>query len=114
MQLTQFICREYQHESGRCARNENCGRCHVAGRCEFCAIRGNIETCKKCGVKDMKKARGILPTRRQKEMMSKAGLIPDNWLVIVETDVKLQVRNKRTGQNRSIPNYIKKDRRQTV
>lgn len=51
----------------------------------------------------MKKARGILPTRRQKEIMSKAGLVPDNWLVVMETDVRLHIRSKRTGQNRYIP-----------
>ena len=100
MQLTQFKCK-YLHESGRCELRENCMRCHAAGRCEFCNQR-YTEKCWKCEVKDMKNARGILPTRRQKVIMSKAGLVPDNWLVIVETDVKLQVRSKRTGQNRNI------------
>lgn len=102
MQLTQFECKYYLHESGRCDHNENCMRCHVAGRCEFCNQR-YTDKCNECEVKDVKKARGILPTRRQKVIMSKAGLVPDHWLVILETDVKLQVRSKRTGQNRYIP-----------
>lgn len=107
MQLTGFLCR-YLTAQG-CDHYENCERCHIAGRCEFCRNR-YTEECGECGVKDMGKARAILPTRKQKEIIRNAGLIPDNWLVKAETDQQLHIQSKRSGQNK----YIKKDRLQTV
>lgn len=107
MQLTGFLCKYISNE--QCDHYENCERCHTAGRCEFCRNRGQ-EICKECGVRDVGKVRAVLPTRRQKEIISKAGLISDNWLVKSETDYQLHVVSKRSGQNK----YIKKDRLQTV
>lgn len=40
------------------------------------------------------------PTRAQKEIISKHGLIPNNWNVIFESKTDLEIVSRRSGQKR--------------
>lgn len=42
------------------------------------------------------------PTREQKEIMSKAGLVPGNWNVITDNKAEMEVISKRSGQRRTL------------
>jgi len=46
--------------------------------------------------------RAIRPTRRQKELIRRKRLIPDNWLVLSENDGCLTLVNKETKKQRTI------------
>lgn len=48
------------------------------------------------------------PTRVQKELMSKHGLRPENWLVLTDNKAELQVVSRRSGQRRAIEKGTKK------
>lgn len=50
----------------------------------------------------MGKQRARKPTRKQKELLSKKGLVPGNWFVEKETDGLLQVVNKTTKNRRAL------------
>ena len=42
------------------------------------------------------------PTRNQKELMSKASLVVNNWLVLEETKTELRLVSRGTGARRTI------------
>lgn len=46
--------------------------------------------------------RAIRPTRRQKELIRRKRLIPDNWLVVNENDGYLTLVHKETKRQRTI------------
>ena len=50
----------------------------------------------------MGKSKAQKPTLAQKEMLTAAGLVARNWLVLAETDTALVVVNKASGQSRNI------------
>lgn len=50
----------------------------------------------------MGRSRAKKPTRRQKEQMRGAGLIPKNWLVLKETTEELIVVNRGSGRTRRV------------
>lgn len=41
-------------------------------------------------------------TRNQKELMTKRGLIPDNWMIVSESKTELEVISKRSGKRRTL------------
>lgn len=41
-------------------------------------------------------------TRNQKELMTKHGLIADNWMVVAESKTELEVISKRSGKRRTL------------
>lgn len=40
------------------------------------------------------------PTREQKEIISKNGLVVENWMVVEDSKTELEVVSKRSGQRR--------------
>lgn len=50
----------------------------------------------------MGKSRASKPTRAQKILMSSKGLIPQNWLVIGETEGELRLVSRGSGRSRTI------------
>lgn len=50
----------------------------------------------------MGRSRAAKPTREQKVLMDKRGLIARNWLVIRETPEELKLVSKGTGRSRTI------------
>lgn len=46
--------------------------------------------------------RAIKPTRRQKEKIEKAKLKAVNWLVLKEDGIKLTIKHKTTGTERTL------------
>lgn len=50
----------------------------------------------------MGKSKAKKPTLAQKKIMSAAGLIVKNWLVLKETDEELHLVNRRTGKTRKV------------
>lgn len=42
------------------------------------------------------------PTRDQKELMTKRGLIANNWMVIADSKTELEVISKRSGRRRTL------------
>lgn len=50
----------------------------------------------------MGRSRATKPTRRQKEQMRRAGLIPKNWLVLKEDDAELTIVNRGSAKTRRI------------
>lgn len=42
------------------------------------------------------------PTRANKELMNKRGLVPDNWMVVSESKTELVVISKRSNKRRSL------------
>lgn len=44
-------------------------------------------------------------TREQKQAVSAAGLLPDNWQLIEETEFYLKIINKTSGKTRRIDRY---------
>ena len=42
------------------------------------------------------------PTRDQKELMTKRGLIASNWMVVSETKTELEVISKKSGKRRTL------------
>lgn len=42
------------------------------------------------------------PTRDQKELMTKRGLIANSWMVVAETKTELEVISKRSKQRRTL------------
>lgn len=57
---------------------------------------------RKKGSLHMARKRAIRPTRRQKQIISKNRLHPDNWLVVGEDSNMLYLINKSTKRNRKI------------
>ena len=53
----------------------------------------------------MGRSRATKPTRDQKVIISKAGLVVNNWLVLEETKTELRLVSRGTGVNR----VLKKD-----
>ncbi|WP_438498580.1 DUF6906 family protein [Paenibacillus sp. IHBB 3054] len=52
--------------------------------------------------KEMRKNRGLRPTRRQKQVISQHRLIPENWLVLSATPEQLELLNKKKGTTRIV------------
>lgn len=50
----------------------------------------------------MGRSRVMKPTRNQKELMSKASLVVNNWLVLEETKTELRLVSRGTGARRTI------------
>lgn len=50
----------------------------------------------------MGRSRAMKPTRNQKELMSKAGLVVNNWLVLEETKTELRLVSRGAGVRRTI------------
>lgn len=50
----------------------------------------------------MGRSRATKPTRNQKVLMSKAGLMVNNWLVLEETIMELRLVSRGAGMRRSI------------
>lgn len=50
----------------------------------------------------MGRSRATKPTRNQKVLMSKAGLMVNNWLVLEETITELRLVSRGAGMRRSI------------
>lgn len=50
----------------------------------------------------MGRSRAMKPTRSQKALMSKAGLVVNNWLVLVETKTELRLVSRGAGMRRTI------------
>lgn len=50
----------------------------------------------------MGKSRAMRPTRDQKVIMSAAGLVVNNWLVLRETPVELRLVSRGIGTSRTI------------
>lgn len=50
----------------------------------------------------MGKSNTTKPTRSQKILMDKSGLIVRNWLVLQETDSELKLVSRATGRSRTI------------
>ena len=50
----------------------------------------------------MGRSRAKKPTRNQKALMSKAGLVVNNWLVLVETKTELRLVSRGAGMRRTI------------
>lgn len=48
------------------------------------------------------------PTREQKEIMSEAGLVPENWNVITDNKAEMEVISKRSGQRRTVAKKARK------
>lgn len=42
------------------------------------------------------------PTREQKEMIQKAGYVPENWLVVGKDNISLTIMNKESKKKRVI------------
>lgn len=58
----------------------------------------------------MGKTKAKKPTREQKKFIAGHRLIPDNWLVLSDTDTEMRLVSRGNGRNYR----IKKDRLQTV
>ena len=50
----------------------------------------------------MGRSRAMKPTRNQKALMSKAGLVANNWLVLEETKTELRLVSRGAGVRRTI------------
>lgn len=50
----------------------------------------------------MGRSRAMKPPRIQKALMSKAGLVVNNWLVLVETKTELRLVSRGAGMRRTI------------
>lgn len=42
------------------------------------------------------------PTRNQKELITKRGLIASNWMVLAESEIELEVISKKSKQRRTL------------
>lgn len=50
----------------------------------------------------MGRSRAMKPTRNQKVLMGKAGLVVNNWLVLAETKTELRLVSRGAGVRRTI------------
>lgn len=49
----------------------------------------------------MGRSKATKPTRKQKILMRSAGLVPDHWLTLKESEEELTVVNRGSGRTRS-------------